>query len=46
MKQQAWRKSREMGELNKFIMKGDGNIVGFLGEVVANKVLCGTICNT
>jgi hypothetical protein len=46
MKQQAWRKSREMGKLKNSIMKGDGNIAGFLGEAVANEVLCGIISNT
>jgi hypothetical protein len=46
MKKRAWKKSREMGVINNSIMKGDGNIAGFLGEEVANYVLCGTINNT
>jgi len=46
MKKRAWRKAREMGVINNSIMKGDGNIAGFLGEEVANYVLCGIINNT
>ena len=36
MKKRAWAKSREMGVIKNSIMKGDGNIAGFLGEEVAN----------
>jgi len=32
MKKRAWAKSREMGIIRNSIMKGDGNIAGFLGE--------------
>ena len=46
MKKRAWRKSREMGEINNSITKGDGNIAGFLGEEVANHVIKGGINNT
>jgi len=46
MKKRAWRKAREMGVINNSIMKGDGNIAGFLGEEVANYFLCGIINNT
>lgn len=46
MKQRAWRKAREMGKLKNSITKGDGNIAGFLGEQVANFVICGDISNT
>ena len=46
MKKQAWAKSREMGVIRNSIMKGDGNIAGFLGEEVANVVIDGTISNT
>lgn len=35
-----------MGCLNNSIEKGAGNLAGFLGEEVANKVLSGTISNT
>ena len=45
-KKQAWAKSREMGVIRNSIMKGDGNIAGFLGEEVANVVIDGTISNT
>ena len=46
MKKRAWAKSREMGVIRNSIMKGDGNIAGFLGEEVANVVIDGTISNT
>lgn len=46
MKRRAWRKAREMGKLNNSITKGDGNIAGFLGEEVANQIICGQITNT
>lgn len=39
----ARAKSMEMGQLRNSITKGAGNIVGFLGELVANKVLNGEI---
>lgn len=46
MKKKAWRKSREMGEINNSITKGDGNIAGFLGEEVANFLIKGEVTNT
>ena len=46
MKQRAWRKAREMGEINNSITHGDGNIAGFLGEQVANEIIKGDITNT
>ena len=46
MKKRAWAKSREMGVIKNSIMKGDGNIAGFLGEEVANSVIGGIINNT
>jgi hypothetical protein len=46
MKQRAWRKAREMGEINNSITKGEGNIAGFLGEQVANEIIKGDITNT
>lgn len=46
MKKRAWRKAREMGEINNSITKGDGNIAGFLGEQVANEVIKGDVTNT
>jgi len=46
MKERAWRKAREMGEINNSITKGDGNIAGFLGEEIANEIIKGDIKNT
>ena len=46
MKKRAWAKSREMGVIKNSIMKGDGNIAGFLGEEVAYVVIGGIINNT
>ena len=46
MKKRAWAKAREMGGIKNSIMKGDGNIAGFLGEEVANVVIGGIINNT
>ena len=46
MKKRAWKKSREMGVIHNSIMKGGGNIAGFLGEEVANVIINGTINNT
>lgn len=39
-------KAEELGKLNNSILKGDGNLVGFLGEEIANLVLNGTIKNS
>jgi len=46
MKERAWRKARQMGEINNSITKGDGNIAGFLGEEIANEIIKGNINNT
>jgi hypothetical protein len=46
MMSRAILKSKEMGELNNSITKGDGNLAGFLGEEVANSVIQGVITNT
>ena len=46
MKKRAWKKSREMGEINNSITHGVGNIAGFLGEEIANTVIKGDISNT
>ena len=43
---EAETKSQEMGKLKKSITKGKGNVVGFLGEIIANTVLKGRIENT
>ena len=42
----ARRKAIELGQLNNSIERGDGNLVGFLGELVAQKVLGGRVKNT
>lgn len=43
---QARDKSREMGKLNKSILKGGGNLAGFIGEFVAQVIMGGRIENT
>lgn len=43
---QAREKAREMGKLNKSILKGGGNLAGFIGEFVAQVVMGGQIENT
>ena len=42
----ARQKSDEMGKLNNGITQGEGNTVGFIGELIAQKVLGGVISNT
>ena len=46
MKKRAWRKAREMGVIRNSILKGKGNIAGFLGEEIANQLIQGEINNT
>ena len=46
MKKRAWKKAREMGVIHNSIMKGGGNIAGFLGEEIANSLIDGAINNT
>jgi hypothetical protein len=46
MKKRAWKKAREMGVIYNSIMKGGGNIAGFLGEEIANSLIEGTVNNT
>ena len=46
MKAKAKAKSDDMGLLNNSILKGDGNLTGFLGELVALEVLGGKEHNT
>jgi hypothetical protein len=45
MIQEAELKAAEMGKLRNSITEGEGNIVGFLGEMIAQKVLGGMIDN-
>lgn len=42
----ARRKAIDLGLINNSIERGDGNLVGFLGEFVAQKVIGGRIKNT
>ena len=42
----AMNKSKEMGQLNNSITRGQGNIAGFIGEEVARYVLKGAENNT
>jgi hypothetical protein len=46
MIEQAKLKSHKMGALNHSITNGDGNFCGFLGELIANSVIGGTIINS
>lgn len=42
----AKAKSIEMGKLRNSITKGEGNVAGFIGELVALKIIGGKIKNT
>lgn len=42
----AKQKSQEMGKLNNSIRKGEGNIIGFLGEILFIREFGGTHSNT
>lgn len=46
MYREAWAKSRDMGKLKKSITNGDGNIAGFLGEIIARKFWDAKVDNT
>ena len=46
MIEEAQEKSKEMGTLKNSITNGGGNLAGFLGEILANKILKGRISNT
>jgi hypothetical protein len=46
MLQEAKRKSDDLGELRNSITRGEGNVAGFLGEMIAQKVIGGNIQNT
>ena len=46
MLEEARKKSGELGVLRNSISKGSGNVAGFLGELLANKVLKGELKNT
>ena len=42
----SWAKSRDMGRLKNSITEGDGNFVGFAGELICQKILGGRLTNT
>ena len=42
----ARKKAEEMGRINNSILSGGGNLAGFVGEFIAQKVLGGEISNT
>lgn len=42
----AKRKAEKLGELKNSITRGEGNIIGYLGELVAQKVIGGEIKDT
>lgn len=44
--QRALDMAKEMGQLNNSITKGDGNLAGFIGEVVLSDLLGWTQANT
>lgn len=46
MLERANKKAEELGELKNSITRGKGNVVGFLGEEIANVILKGDIVNT
>lgn len=46
MLSEARAKARELGELRNSITHGEGNLAGFLGEMIAQKVLGGELKNT
>lgn len=46
MKDRAAKKAEEMGEIRNSITKGEGNLAGFIGEEIANKLIKGKINNT
>lgn len=46
MVEKAKKKAEELGRLRNSITKGQGNLAGFIGEYVAEKVMGGKIVNT
>jgi hypothetical protein len=43
---EARDKAASMGQLRNSIIRGAGNIAGFIGEAIAQQVLGGELCNT
>lgn len=46
IKAQALDRAREMGELRNSIRHGEGNLVGFIGEIIVNEYIKGALVNT
>ena len=46
MRNEAEKKSGELGVLKNSIESGNGNIIGFLGELIAQRILGGSLDNT
>lgn len=46
IKHKAMQKAEEMGTLNNSIMKGAGNLAGFIGEFIVADIFNGEIVNT
>ena len=46
MREIAHQKAQEMGTLRNSISNGEGNVIGFLGELAANSILGGSLENT
>lgn len=46
IKSQALERAREMGELRNSIRHGEGNLVGFIGEIIVNEYIKGALVNT
>jgi hypothetical protein len=38
--------SQNMGKLNNSITDGEGNVAGFIGEIIVSLIISGTRCNT
>jgi hypothetical protein len=46
MREIAHKKAKEMGTLRNSISNGDGNVIGFLGELAAWSIIGGKLANT
>jgi len=46
IREQAMERARQMGELKNSIRQGEGNLVGFIGEIVVNNYIKGSLANT
>ncbi len=46
MREVAHKKAKEMGTLRNSISNGDGNVIGFLGEIAAWSIIGGNLANT